>query len=95
MKQLCIPIKDGGLGLKPLEIRNLAMIGKWYWRYKTDESGLWKKVVDGLHGNVSGQELVPVHRRGQGVWCSISMVDRLLLKKKVNLKELISQREGV
>lgn len=42
---ICKEKDDGGLGLKNLKAFNYALMGKWLWRLKTEEHGLWARVL--------------------------------------------------
>ena len=48
-KSSCIPIRQGGLGIKCLSY-NKALSGKWLWRYGSEEEALWCQVVDVKYG---------------------------------------------
>lgn len=37
--------KKGGLGFGPLEDKNDALLGKWWWRFNTEKNALWKAIV--------------------------------------------------
>lgn len=42
--------KEGGLGLKNLEIHNQSLMMKWLWRFISDVQTLWKEVVRAKYG---------------------------------------------
>ncbi|XVF18957.1 hypothetical protein REPUB_Repub11eG0068800 [Reevesia pubescens] len=56
-KIVCSPKSVGGLGIINLKQKNLALLGKWYWRFATDDNALWKKLLTSKY-NVTGR-----------VWC--------------------------
>ena len=43
----------GGLGMGSLKAHNVALLVKWWWRFRSEEDTVWKKVVMAIHG-VSG-----------------------------------------
>ena len=40
----------GGLGFGKTSMRNIALLGKWLWRYPRERSGLWHKVIASIYG---------------------------------------------
>jgi len=49
-KNVCEPREIVGLSIKDLRIFNLALLGKWNWRSRTDKSGLWKEILESKYG---------------------------------------------
>jgi hypothetical protein len=47
---VCSPIKDGGLGNRKLLDFNRALLGKWLWRFGSEETSLWCCVLVAKHG---------------------------------------------
>ena len=45
---------DGGLGIGSLQAQNLALLARWWWRFKTEANSLWRKVIVSLHGDDRG-----------------------------------------
>lgn len=37
--------EQGGLGIGRLEEKNLALFGKWLWRFFTDNKSLWESII--------------------------------------------------
>ncbi|XP_022008104.1 uncharacterized protein LOC110907425 [Helianthus annuus] len=48
-KNTMTPMDFGGMGFGSLQMANLAMLSKWWWRFKTDRGRLWRKVVWAIH----------------------------------------------
>ncbi|KAF7812646.1 ribonuclease H [Senna tora] len=70
--EVCKPIDDGGLGLRPLKGMNSAMLMKLGWRLIGDKESLWARVLRAKYR--CGDDLVPVVRKRSDsscVWKSI------------------------
>ena len=42
---VCNPKVKEGLGFRKISLRNLALLGKWSWRYPREGSTLWHQVI--------------------------------------------------
>ena len=42
---VCNPKAKRGLGFGKISLRNLALLGKWLWRYPREGSALWHQVI--------------------------------------------------
>lgn len=40
-----IPKHLGGLGLRNLNLKNLGLLLKWWWRFSKDDESLWKRIL--------------------------------------------------
>ena len=43
------PKELGGLGFGKTSLRNIALLGKWLWRFPRERSGLWHKVIASIY----------------------------------------------
>ncbi|RVW31838.1 putative ribonuclease H protein [Vitis vinifera] len=50
---VCKPKEIGGLGFGNISLRNLALLGKWLWRYPREGSALWHQVILSIYGSHS------------------------------------------
>ncbi|RVX20143.1 Transposon TX1 uncharacterized 149 kDa protein [Vitis vinifera] len=48
---VCKPKAIGGLGFGNISLRNLALLGKWLWRYLRERSTLWHQVILSIYGS--------------------------------------------
>jgi len=64
--KVCESKDKGGLGVIDLRKFNLALLGKWICRFKTEKSGLWKDIIDSKYGGWRGL-------RSQGENCKESI----------------------
>ncbi len=52
--KICSPIQHGGLGVRQLIPTNIALLGKWLWRFGLEETHLWRRVVAAKYGEGRG-----------------------------------------
>ncbi|GJX30972.1 RNA-directed DNA polymerase, eukaryota, reverse transcriptase zinc-binding domain protein [Tanacetum coccineum] len=82
----------GGLGVGSLLAKNLALLGKWKWRFISEKDALWRKVICNFYGGDGGFSSSPTSLSGHGVWCDIvkviSNIERIdfSFKNSFNLK---------
>ncbi|RVW46826.1 Transposon TX1 uncharacterized 149 kDa protein [Vitis vinifera] len=50
---VCKPKSRGGLGFGKISVRNVALLGKWLWRYPREGSALWHQVILSIYGSHS------------------------------------------
>ncbi|XP_071706877.1 uncharacterized protein [Rutidosis leptorrhynchoides] len=49
-----LPYKMGGLNIGFLSAKNLFLIGKWWWRFKTKPNSFWAKIIKSVYGTDGG-----------------------------------------
>uniref|UniRef100_A0A2N9HCD7 Reverse transcriptase zinc-binding domain-containing protein n=1 Tax=Fagus sylvatica TaxID=28930 RepID=A0A2N9HCD7_FAGSY len=71
---VCSPVNYGGLGVRKIAVFNKALLGKWLWRFGTEESKLWRRVIATKYGVNSGGWSTKSARgsHGCGLWRSIN-----------------------
>ena len=47
---VCRPKELGSLGFGKTSLRNIALLGKWLWRFPRERNGLWYKVIASIYG---------------------------------------------
>jgi hypothetical protein len=50
--QICLPRDKGGLGVKNLELFNLALLSKWKWRFLSDSEAMWAELLRFRYGHI-------------------------------------------
>ena len=50
---VCNPKVKGGLEFGKISLRNLALLGKWLWRYPRESSAMWHQVILSIYGTHS------------------------------------------
>ncbi|GKE67054.1 RNA-directed DNA polymerase, eukaryota, reverse transcriptase zinc-binding domain protein, partial [Tanacetum coccineum] len=69
--------KHGGLWVGSLLAKNLALLGKWKWRYITEKDALWRKVICCFYGVDGGFSSLVGSNIGQGIWCDIKSISNI------------------
>lgn len=69
--RISTPKNRGGLGVCKLRVSNIALLAKWVWRFKSESSSLWCKVVKALHVSNRSWDFLPVRKSLNGVWSHI------------------------
>jgi hypothetical protein len=49
--RICMAKDRGGLGVRDLRAFNNALLGKWWWRIRTEKEALWYKVLEQKYGD--------------------------------------------
>lgn len=77
--------EKGGLGIRSLKAQNMALLGKWWWKFHSPSPGLWKEVIKSLHG-ADGCLRGSAPRRS-GCWGSIVAILKSLAKQNLQFIE--------
>ncbi|XP_076939451.1 uncharacterized protein LOC143608187, partial [Bidens hawaiensis] len=66
------------------------MLAKWWWRFKEEKNGLWRKVVWSIHHTARSWNFIPVRKSLAGSWRNIIAISDKLeemgICMKMNLK---------
>nr|GFC80491.1 RNA-directed DNA polymerase, eukaryota, reverse transcriptase zinc-binding domain protein [Tanacetum cinerariifolium] len=83
----------GGLGVTSLYALNRGLMFKWIWRFYSQKSSLWTKVIKAIHGD-DGKLDKDVIVGGQTCWTSIVKEVRSLKGTGINVVDLIHLKLG-
>ena len=65
--KVCMPVQNGGLGIRRLRRFNFALLGKWLWRYGTERDASRRTVIEAKYGDEGGWL---VYQTGvRDLWC--------------------------
>ncbi|KAK1409431.1 hypothetical protein QVD17_35957 [Tagetes erecta] len=92
--QITRPKKYGGLGLTPLKEFNIALLSKWWWRFKTEEKHLWRSLINSIHCTNRSWPALPHKKHLTGTWNSIARIENSLGLKGIDLTQLIRGQIG-
>ncbi|GKB12412.1 hypothetical protein Tco_0846335 [Tanacetum coccineum] len=53
-KTVLSPFNKGGLGIGSIRAKNLALLGKWRWRFHVEKNALWNKAIGGFCPQLGG-----------------------------------------
>ena len=56
--RICSPNKDGGLGLARLDIINVALLRKWWWKWYSNRGKQWSEVIKDKNNLVPQDDLL-------------------------------------
>ncbi|GJW01986.1 reverse transcriptase domain, reverse transcriptase zinc-binding domain protein [Tanacetum coccineum] len=96
-KQVCSSKDCGGLGIGSLLASNLAMLTKWWWRFKSESNSLWHQVITsifGSHGRLETNILTPIPHSHVSPWKEIYGLNKDLLKVNINLDSVFLRKTG-
>ncbi|KAJ0757712.1 putative RNA-directed DNA polymerase [Helianthus annuus] len=88
------PVEYGGLGFGSLRDANLAMLAKWWWRFKSEKKGLWRSIVWAIHHNTRDWKDIPVKASVAGPWKTICSIKHLFSLADMDLNNAFSSVVG-
>jgi hypothetical protein len=66
-RTICTPLPMGGLGIRQTIPFNQALLGKWLWRFATENTAFWRQVIVSKYGVGNGDWYTKEDRGGYGV----------------------------
>ncbi|PNX71762.1 cysteine-rich receptor-like protein kinase, partial [Trifolium pratense] len=69
--QICLPKEEGGLGIKNLELFNVALLSKWKWRFLTEGEAVWSELLRFRYGHLPSSLLtrvLSVNGNKESIW---------------------------
>ena len=79
--------EKGGLGIRNLTNFNRALLGKWCWRFSTEDNSMWRSVIILKYGLEDGGCFPPIPKgcHGVGLWKEICK-EALFLRNHCSVK---------
>ncbi|GKE76561.1 RNA-directed DNA polymerase, eukaryota, partial [Tanacetum coccineum] len=83
----------GGLGVSSFYAMNRALMFKWDWRFRTDNSSLWARFIKAMHGE-DGLHGKSVKSSAPSIWLDIIRDLNNLKNQGIDLLGLIKKKIG-
>ena len=83
----------GGLGVSSLYALNRGLMFKWIWRFYSQKSSLWTRVIKAIHGD-DGKLVKDATVGGQTCWTTIVKEAKRWKEKGINVEDLIRLKLG-
>ncbi|GKG41863.1 hypothetical protein Tco_0473614, partial [Tanacetum coccineum] len=80
--------EKGGLGVSSFYALNRALLFKWGWRFCTQQSALWTKIIKGIHGE-DGKIDKHVRSHHPSLWLDIVKEVHHILRQGTDLMGFI------
>nr|GEV38254.1 RNA-directed DNA polymerase, eukaryota, reverse transcriptase zinc-binding domain protein [Tanacetum cinerariifolium] len=83
----------GGLGVSSLYALNRGLLIKWLWRFYSNDSSLWTRVIKAIHG-VDGKVDSVIKACNRSCWLNIVREVDVLKNRGIDIKSLIHIKIG-
>ncbi|MFS7975109.1 putative reverse transcriptase zinc-binding domain-containing protein [Helianthus anomalus] len=84
----------GGFGIGNMADFNIAMMSKWWWRFKDDPTQLWAAVIQAIHKSKVDSKLIPAKKSIPGAWKDISAVEGTLSRCGLDINQKLKVQVG-
>ncbi|GJT75163.1 RNA-directed DNA polymerase, eukaryota, reverse transcriptase zinc-binding domain protein [Tanacetum coccineum] len=85
--------QKGGLGVSSFFALNRALIFKWVWRFRSQNSSLWAKVIKSIHGIDGKLDSTAGHHQSL-IWVDIVREVHALKRLGIDLADFIRRKVG-
>ncbi|GJT80632.1 RNA-directed DNA polymerase, eukaryota, reverse transcriptase zinc-binding domain protein [Tanacetum coccineum] len=85
--------EKGGLGVSSFYALNRALLFKWVWRFCTQQSALWTKIIKGIHGE-DGKIGKHVRSHHPSLWLDIVKEVQHIQRQGTDLMGFIHRKMG-
>ncbi|KAJ9551779.1 LOW QUALITY PROTEIN: hypothetical protein OSB04_015824 [Centaurea solstitialis] len=84
----------GGLDIGSLSAQNVAMLAKWWWRFKNEESALWRRVICAFHGAFGKLGLASEGNNCRSTWGTIAKLGKEFDSANLDFDSLCRKKLG-
>ncbi|KAJ9557516.1 hypothetical protein OSB04_012130 [Centaurea solstitialis] len=86
--------EKGGLGIGSLKALNVALLSKWWWRFRSEDGLLWRKVIEALYRNNGALGKDNSTHGSSGVWGKIAAIYQDTKRVNIPLDSLFAKVVG-
>ncbi|GKC98170.1 hypothetical protein Tco_1168445, partial [Tanacetum coccineum] len=91
--KILVSKEKGGLGVSSFFSLNRALICKWVWRFRSQNSSLWAKVIKSIHGFDGKLDSTVTHQHSS-IWIDIVREVHALRHLGIDLDEFMKRKLG-
>ncbi|KAJ0599393.1 putative RNA-directed DNA polymerase [Helianthus annuus] len=91
-ESMILPKEKGGIGIGSLKDANIALLAKWWWRFKVDKNSIWRKVIWSFHNNARSWSFIPVKVSVPGIWKQVAKIELDLSSIGIDLVGLFKSK---